>query len=96
MFKRIASLISVALVAAPLLAAPGPAAAERRIQLIRDAEIENIIRTYAAPVFSVAGLDPAAVNIHLINDRSLNAFVAGGQNVFLHTGLWMSSIWLSI
>lgn len=55
--------------------------------LIRDAEIENTIRAYATPIFSAAGLDPGAVRIHLIADDELNAFVAGGQRLFLYTGL---------
>lgn len=54
---------------------------------IRDAEIERILRGYSEPIFVAAGLDPKAVNMYIINDESLNAFVAGGQNVFLHTGM---------
>ena len=61
------------------------------ISLIRDAEIENTIRTYATPVFRVAGLDPSHVRIYLVNDRSLNAFVAGGQRLFINTGLLLRS-----
>ncbi len=61
------------------------------INLIRDAEIENNIRTFATPVFQAAGLDPDAVNIYIVNDDSLNAFVAGGQNLFINTGLIMRS-----
>ncbi|MDK9719757.1 MAG: M48 family metalloprotease [Rhodospirillales bacterium] len=34
-----------------------------------------------------AGLDPQAFEVHIVNDKSLNAFVAGGQKMFLHTGL---------
>lgn len=64
-------------------------ASARSISFIRDTEIENTIRTYAAPLFEAAGLDPSAVRIYLVNDRSLNAFVAGGQNLFLNTGLLM-------
>lgn len=60
-------------------------------RLIRDAEIENTIRAYATPLFQAAGLSAADVNIYLINDPSLNAFVAGGLNLFLHTGLLMRS-----
>ncbi len=56
---------------------------------IRDAEIENIIRAYSTPLFQSAGLSPSAVDIILIDDPSLNAFVAGGQNIFIHTGLLM-------
>ena len=55
--------------------------------MIRDAEIENIIRSLAIPVFQAAGLNPSSVRIRLIQDKSLNAFVAGGQNIFIHTGL---------
>jgi predicted Zn-dependent protease len=40
-------------------------------------------------LFQSAGLSPSAVDIILIDDPSLNAFVAGGQNIFLHTGLLM-------
>lgn len=63
----------------------------QRRSFIRDAEVENTIRAYAAPLFQAAGLDPDGVRIHLINDSSLNAFVAGGQNLFLHTGLLIRS-----
>lgn len=55
--------------------------------LIRDAEIENTIRAYATPLLQAAGLDPAAVHIYLIGADSINSFVAGGQNIFVHTGL---------
>ncbi len=55
--------------------------------LIRDAEIEETIRTWTDPILEVAGLQPADVNLYIINDPSLNAFVAGGQNIHLHTGL---------
>ncbi len=61
--------------------------AAERISLIRDTEIENTIRAYTAPLFEAAGLDASFVRIHLIKDRRLNAFVAGGQQMFIHTGL---------
>ena len=54
---------------------------------IRDTEIENTIRTLATPLFTAAGLSPEAVNVYVLNDRTLNAFVAGGQNLFLNSGL---------
>lgn len=57
---------------------------------IRDAEIEKILRNYSDPLFKTGGLDPKAVKIYIINDPSLNAFVAGGQNVFMHTGMIMT------
>jgi len=57
------------------------------ISLIRDAEIEDTLHSYADPIFKVAGLNPAAVHILIIDDPSINAYVAGGQNMFIHTGL---------
>lgn len=54
---------------------------------IRDAEIERILRSYSEPLFTAAGLDAKSVNIYIIKDDSLNAFVTGGQNVFIHTGM---------
>ena len=67
------------------------AQAQPKRSFIRDAEVENTIRDFGAPIFQAAGLDPAAVRILLINDPSLNAFVAGGQNIFFHTGLIVRS-----
>lgn len=54
---------------------------------IRDAEIENLLRSYADPIFAAARLQPEAVKIHLVNDRRVNAFVANGQQVYLFAGL---------
>jgi predicted Zn-dependent protease len=55
--------------------------------LIRDAEIEGLLRLYARPIFKAAGLNPGAVRVVLINDNGINAFVSGGQRIFVHTGL---------
>jgi predicted Zn-dependent protease len=54
---------------------------------LRDTEIENEIRTLASPVWRAAGLEPSGVGIYLIDDNQLNSFVAGGQAIFLNTGL---------
>ncbi|HAC57767.1 M48 family metalloprotease [Parvibaculum sp.] len=64
-----------------------PAAAQGRISIISDAETEAMLREYSDPIFQAAGIDPRAVKIHLVNDRNLNAFVANGQQMFVHTGL---------
>ena len=57
------------------------------LRFIRDTEIENTVRAYSTPILLAAGLNPQAVDVYLIDDPRLNAFVAGGQNMFLHTGL---------
>jgi predicted Zn-dependent protease len=59
--------------------------------VIRDAEIEGILRSYSDPIFEAAGLKPSDVDLFIISDPSLNAFVAGGQRVHLNTGLIMAS-----
>ncbi len=66
------------------LAVALPAAAQT---LIRDAEIERTVRMLSDPIFRAAGLAPGTVQILMIDDRRLNAFVAGGRNMFLNTGL---------
>lgn len=63
---------------------PSPAMA---MNLIRDAEIENTLHVYSAPIFRAAGIDPDSVRIYIINDPSINAFTIGGLNIFINTGL---------
>jgi predicted Zn-dependent protease len=70
--------------AASLALAPSLSHAQ---SLVRDAEIEATLRGYSDPIFVAAGLNPKDVKIYLVGDRTLNAFVTNGQNVFLHTGL---------
>ena len=66
-------------------------AAADDISFIRDAEIESIIRGWWTPIILAAGLDPQAVHIYIVNDPTLNSFVAGGQNLFLNTGTLLKS-----
>lgn len=80
---RAVRVAGLALVAALLLLAV-PAQA---LTIVRDAEIEEHVRAIADPILRAAGLVPEAVDLYLVKDDRLNAFVAGGQNLFLHTGL---------
>tara|TARA_Y100000588_G_scaffold99509_1_gene108077 strand:- start:1929 stop:3296 length:1368 start_codon:yes stop_codon:yes gene_type:complete len=61
------------------------------LSVLRDSEIETILRAWADPLLESADLDPDAVSIRLVNDTRLNAFVAGGQNIFLNSGLLMAT-----
>jgi predicted Zn-dependent protease len=86
--RRIVILSCLALLAlTPLRAAS--AQQGQRLNLIRDAEIENTIRTFVTPIWKAAGLHPEAVEIYIVQDNSLNAFVAGGQRIFINSGLLM-------
>jgi len=55
--------------------------------IIRDTEIENILKEWTAPLFKAANIDQNGVNIILVQDSQINAFVSGGANIFLYTGL---------
>lgn len=55
--------------------------------IIRDQEIEEGLKIFAAPIFKEAGLSKNSVTFIIIDDPALNAFVAGGMNMFFNTGL---------
>lgn len=63
-----------------------PVKAQSGFSLIRDAEIERTLYDLSEPIFKAAGLEND-VTMYIVQDSTLNAFVAGGQNIFLHTGL---------
>ena len=74
----------VSFVAVFLLLLPGPAAAQ---SILRDAETEAFFRDISRDLVIAAGLEPRSVQFVLVGDGSINAFVTGGQNVFIHSGL---------
>ena len=84
MLGRIRDLTAAVLVVVAVLL---PARVEAQVSLIRDAEIESTIREYSTPIFQAAGITPSSVEIFLVNDDSLNAFVTPGMRMFIHTGL---------
>jgi predicted Zn-dependent protease len=73
----IAALVAVVLSAQPVLAQ----------SILRDAETEALFRDASADMVKAAGLTPGAVDIVLVGDPAINAFVAGGQIVYMHSGL---------
>ncbi|WP_202391696.1 M48 family metalloprotease [Pontixanthobacter luteolus] len=79
---RILSRLLAALAA--LTMAAQPVAAQ---SILRDAETEALLQDMADPLIEAAGLEPGNVEVVLINDGSINAFVAGGQTVYIHSGL---------
>jgi predicted Zn-dependent protease len=86
-------LAAVAVAVAPLPTLK-PAYAQsipRGIPLIRDAEIEQLLRDYTAPVLRVAGLAQQNVQVVIIQDRSFNAFVMDGRHIFVNAGALMDS-----
>ena len=78
--RPLRSIVTACLASVALIA---PVSAQ---SLIRDTEIEHMLREYSNPLLSAAGLAPADVKLYIIADPTINAFVTGGQNIFLHTG----------
>ena len=82
------TIASTATLTVGLCFAVTPAAA-KGIDLIRDTEIERVLKSYEDPIATAAGLDPSAIKIYIVNDPDINSFVAEGQNIFVNTGLFM-------
>lgn len=77
----LALILSCALMARPAMAQ----------QILRDAETETFLADLTRPLMQAAGLDPRNAQVLLINDKEINAFVAGGQIVWLHSGLFTAA-----
>lgn len=56
------------------------------LPLIRDSEIENLLKDYSRPIFKAAGLGGQNISMRIIRHDSFNAFVVDGRNVFVNTG----------
>jgi predicted Zn-dependent protease len=63
------------------------ALADKPIRLISDAEIENRLKSFISPLVRAANLNPDSINIRIIGDSSLNAFVTNGTDMYINSGL---------
>jgi predicted Zn-dependent protease len=87
---------AIAIIAAAVVAITGggptlwPARAQdsttRGMPIIRDAEIEQLLRDYAQPILRAAGLAKQNVRVVVLSDRSFNAFVMDGRHIFINAG----------
>ena len=68
-----------------------PARAQTGLPLIRDAEVEQLLRDYTAPLLRTAGLSQQNIQVVIINDRNFNAFVMDGRRIFVNAGALMES-----
>jgi predicted Zn-dependent protease len=80
-----AALLAFLYALATSIGAVSPAAAQG-LPLIRDTEIENLLKEYSMPVFKAAGLASQNISMRIIRHDSFNAFVVDGRNVFINTG----------
>lgn len=63
------------------------ARADNDMSILRDEETEQDLKTMITPIFKQAGLSPDTVKFIIVESNEMNAFVAGGQNIFLFTDL---------
>lgn len=66
---------------------PGVGARGAELYVVRDSEIESYIGRMLDEMLLAAGLNSKSVKFYLVKDDSINAFVYGGNNIFIHTGL---------
>ncbi|HSG35564.1 MAG TPA: M48 family metalloprotease [Sphingomonadaceae bacterium] len=79
--RLLARLIAVL---AALQLAIQPVAAQ---SILRDAETEAFLQELMDPLTVAAGMPAGSVDVVLLHDNSINAFVAGGQRIYIHSGL---------
>jgi predicted Zn-dependent protease len=92
--QRAAPAIAIITAVAVAMAGGGPALSPARAQdsatrgmpIIRDAEIEQLLRDYAQPILRAAGLAKQNVRVVVLSDRSFNAFVMDGRHIFINAG----------
>jgi predicted Zn-dependent protease len=60
--------------------------ATRGMPIIRDTEIEQLLREYAQPILKAAGLAKQNVRVVVLGDRTFNAFVMDGRHIFINAG----------
>src|SRR5258707_14124734 len=88
--RGLAVLTAFAIATAGVLPSAPPARAEdevtRGLPLIRDTEIEQLMREYAQPILKTAGLPKQNARVVILADRSFNAFVMDGRHIFVNAG----------
>jgi predicted Zn-dependent protease len=89
--SRVISLVSAAAVALSSVPVRAQTGANAGIPMIRDAEIEQLMRDYSRPILRVAGLADQNIRVVIINDRSFNAFVMDAHHIFVNAGALMES-----
>ena len=89
-FRAIALIVTAAL-ALTSLPARAQTGSTAGIPMIRDAEIEQLLREYSQPILRAAGLGQQNVQIVIINDKTFNAFVMDAHRIFVNSGALMQA-----
>ena len=59
--------------------------------MIRDTELESSLQQLMAPLLEAANYPPNSIAVRIIIDPDYNAFVAGEQIIYLHSGLILNA-----
>jgi predicted Zn-dependent protease len=88
-FARFVRLLMLAVTLSVAAAPPAMAQDDEDsgVSVLRDSETELLFKDVSRPLIEAAGLDPANVEVVLLNDPEINAFVDRGQTVFIQSGL---------
>lgn len=94
--RAVAMLTAFALAVVPTASTFAPTRVEAQslppgLPLIRDAEIEQLLRDYSQPILRAAGLAQQNIQVTIINDRSFNAFVVDAKRIFINSGALMDA-----
>jgi predicted Zn-dependent protease len=88
--RALALLTAVAIATGGSAPSVTPARAQeeslRGMPIIRDTEIEQLLRDYAQPILRAAGLAQQNVRVVVLGDRTFNAFVMDGRHIFINAG----------
>lgn len=82
---KLTRLLFAALISLTLISTNALAQKKRSLPLVRDAEIEGLLKDYTTPIFKAAGLRSKSISIFLVNKREFNAFVTG-KRMFVNLG----------
>ena len=88
--RSLVNSLACAAIAVSSVSTEAKAASRNSLPVVRDAEIESLVRGYASPLLKAAGLSPSRIEIVLLNNSSFNAFVSGSR-IFVNTGTILQS-----
>jgi predicted Zn-dependent protease len=94
MKSSLARFVRLLMIALILATSSGQAFAQQQEtgpSILRDSETELLFKDVARPLIKGAGLDEHSVQVILLNDPEINAFVDQGQIVYIQSGLLESA-----
>jgi len=89
--QKLTTIVTAAALMVVPVAAPVRAQEGKVPPLLRDTEIEHLLRDYSRPILRTAGLEKQNIQISIINEKTFNAFVADGRRIFVNYGAIMQS-----